>query len=75
MLMNILQGSSLQPPQFINFFVLTEQSYKGHILLDIISFAQNVDPFIFVHPVQVLLKKSHSSHFNPQTDNIMVGIV
>jgi hypothetical protein len=75
MLRNILQGSSLQPPQFINFLVLTEQSYKGHVPLDIISFAQKVDPFIFVHPVQVLLKNSHSSHFNPQADNIMVVIV
>jgi hypothetical protein len=66
-----LHGSSLQPPQFFNPFLFTEQSYIGQTLAGIISFAQKVDPFTFMHPVQVLLKNSHSSHINPQADNNM----
>lgn len=69
---NILQGSSLHAPQFSKFFLFTAQSYRGQTFSGIISFAQKVDPFTFRHPVQLLLKNSHSSHFNPQADNIMV---
>ena len=53
--LNILQGSSLQGPQFPRFFLLTEQLYNGQVLSGIISFAQNVEPFTFIHPVQFLL--------------------
>jgi hypothetical protein len=70
--LNILHGSSLQGPQLPRFFLLTEQLYNGQVLSGIISFAQNVEPCTFMHPVQLLLKNSHSSHFNPQADSNMV---
>jgi len=66
---NNLQGSWPQSPQLLNLLLLTEQSYKGQTLEGIISFAQKVDPLTLTHPVHVLLKNSHSSHFNPQTDS------
>jgi hypothetical protein len=53
--MNSWHGNSLQAAQLLKPFLLQAQSYIGHTFEGIISFAQKVDPFTLMHPVQVLL--------------------
>jgi hypothetical protein len=51
--------------------LFTEQSYSGQTP-PTISFAQKGDPFTWMHPVQLLLKNSQTSHLIPQAEIFMV---